>query len=617
MHKKIHVKTKNKICAAVLVFVLAGSLTAGACAVPNVYAKTEAEKKRDAYKKKLREKNSDIANIKDSQSDVKDSISVAAAKMKTLLSKQEQLKSDIKDKQNEVEQANKKLEEAKEEEQKQYDAMKLRIQYLYENSTDNSIWSAILESNGLSDMLNRIEYATDLYKSDRELMTSYQNAVKKVEDWTMQLADEMDSLLALQDKYQTQQGELKTLMAKLEKQKDAYAQQLAEAQKQAQDYKKTISKQEAIIRAQEAAAARANANTYDGGGTGAGARNRTDGIGQQGFLHLGHIAVLVHHAGPGGGAHQGPDGVEHVDHAEGEDQGDGGEPAQLHKAGEVELEQGLGGHVSNRGHPAGGGQGGEGGAAQYGDVPDPVDHGGDEHAQQHGGAHALAGQDDDGEQAHEGGDHGEHHLPVARLAHAVLNDGGGQGAEEVPHHVERRGEAVALGIDAHVGAQTDVHQHQADGGGDAVPHAQRDRLNDLVPDVQHGQDDEHDALDKDDAQGGLKGLQIAHAGQGHKVGHHHGKEAVQAHAGGHGEGLVGQEGHTEHAHGGREAGGHEHGVPKLLPVGAETGEQVGVQRDDVGHGHKGGQTGQDLGADVCAVLLQVKQLLHWDLLRFY
>ena len=269
MHKKIHVKTKNKICAAVLVFVLAGSLTAGACAVPNVYAKTEAEKKRDAYKKKLKAKNSDIANIKDSQSDVKDSITPAAARMKTLLSKQEQLKSDIKDKQNEVEQANKKLEEAKEEEQNQYDAMKLRIQYLYENSTDNSIWSAILESNGLSDMLNRIEYATDLYKSDRELMTSYQNAVKKVEDWTMQLADEMDSLLALQDKYQTQQGELKTLMAKLEQQKDAYAQQLAEAQKQAQDYKKTISKQEAIIRAQEAAAARANANTYDGGGTGA------------------------------------------------------------------------------------------------------------------------------------------------------------------------------------------------------------------------------------------------------------------------------------------------------------------------------------------------------------
>ena len=42
----IHVKTKNKICAAVLVFVLAGSLTAGACAVPNVYAKTDVYKRQ-------------------------------------------------------------------------------------------------------------------------------------------------------------------------------------------------------------------------------------------------------------------------------------------------------------------------------------------------------------------------------------------------------------------------------------------------------------------------------------------------------------------------------------------------------------------------------------------
>ena len=414
MHKKIHVKTKNKICAAVLVFVLAGSLTAGACAVPNVYAKTEAEKKRDAYKKKLKAKNSDIANIKDSQSDVKDSITAAAARMKTLLSKQEQLKSDIKDKQNEVEQANKKLEEAKEEEQNQYDAMKLRIQYLYENSTDNSIWSAILESNGLSDMLNRIEYATDLYKSDRELMTSYQNAVKKVEDWTMQLADEMDSLLALQDKYQTQQGELKTLMAKLEQQKDAYAQQLAEAQKQAQDYKKTISKQEAIIRAQEAAAARANANTYDGGGTGAGARDRTDGVGEQGLLHVGHLALLIHHAGAGGGAHQSADGVEHIDHAEGDDQSDGGKPANLCKSPEVKLKQCGGSHISESRYEGCGCQRSKGIGSQEDSLSCPVDDAGDQHTQQYSTLNTSLCQNNNSKQTYEHGDNGQNHCGIAR-----------------------------------------------------------------------------------------------------------------------------------------------------------------------------------------------------------
>lgn len=264
-----NMKTKNKVCAAMLVFVLAGSLAAGACSVPSVYAKTEAEKKRDAYKKKLEDKKQDIKDIQGNQADVKSDIKEAAANMKSLLAKQEQLKTDIKNKQAEVEKANQELEKAKDEEAQQYDAMKLRIQYLYENSTDNSIWTAIFESHGLSDMLNRIEYATDLYKSDRDLMDSYQEAVQKVEDWQAQLADDMDNLLALQDKYQSQQGELKVLIAQLEKKKDAYAQQLAEAKQQAEDYKKTISKQEEIIRAQEAAAAQANAQTYTGGGTGA------------------------------------------------------------------------------------------------------------------------------------------------------------------------------------------------------------------------------------------------------------------------------------------------------------------------------------------------------------
>lgn len=269
MRKSIKRKTKNRVCAAMLVFVLAGSLVAGACSVPSVYAKTEAEKKRDAYKKKLKDKNQDIKDIQGNQADVRSDIKEAAANMKSLLAKQEQLKTDIKNKQAEVEKANEELDKAKEEEKQQYDAMKLRIQYLYENSTDNSLWTAIFESHGLSDMLNRIEYATDLYKSDRDLMDSYQEAVQKVEDWQAQLADDMDNLLALQDKYQSQQGELKVLMAKLEKKKDAYAQQLAEAKQQAEDYKKTISKQEEIIRAQEAAAAQANAQTYTGGGTGA------------------------------------------------------------------------------------------------------------------------------------------------------------------------------------------------------------------------------------------------------------------------------------------------------------------------------------------------------------
>ncbi len=272
-------KTKrNRICSAFLVLALAVSLTTGALPVPSFYAKTEAEKKRDEYKDKLKDTNENIENLEGDQADVKDDIREASSEMKLLLGKQEKLKGDIEDKQDEIELANKELLKAQKKEQEQYEAMKLRIQYMYENSTDNSIWTAIVESNGLADMLNRIEYASDLYQSDRDLMDSYELAVQQVEDWTIQLGKEIEGLYALREQYESQQGELNLLLAKLEEKEEMYAQQIAEAQAQAEEYQQTISEQEAIIRAQEAAAAAQNPNNYEGGGSGSG------GLGDASYL---------------------------------------------------------------------------------------------------------------------------------------------------------------------------------------------------------------------------------------------------------------------------------------------------------------------------------------------
>ena len=343
-------------------------------------------------------------------------------------------------------------------------------------------------------------------------------------------------------------------------------------------------------RGQTGAAAGLNAGSGldeggDGGGTGGSARDGADGIGEQGFLHLGHIAVLVDHAGAGGRADEGADGVEHIDHAEGDDQGDGGEPADVHKAGEVKLEESGGDHVGEGGHEARGLKAGERIHAQEQEAAGPVEHGGEEHTEQNGGLDALLGQNDHHEHAEEGGDGGEDHGVIADVAHAALDDAGGQGAEEVAHDVEGAGEAVALGIDADVGAETDVHQHQADGGGDAVADAERNGLDDLLTDLQEGEDEEHDALDEDDDQTGLeRGLILAVVDDG-DVGHDHGKEAVQTHAGSHDEGLVGHEGHADGADGGGNAGCQEHTVPQR-GADREVGQQVGVQGDDVGHRHE-------------------------------
>ena len=94
---------------------------------------------------------------------------------------QQQLQTDITNKQAEIEQCQVDLANAQAEAEAQYESMKLRIQFMYENSSSDSVWTAILEADGITDMLNRIEYVSDLYQSDRDLMTAYQDAVTAVE----------------------------------------------------------------------------------------------------------------------------------------------------------------------------------------------------------------------------------------------------------------------------------------------------------------------------------------------------------------------------------------------------------------------------------------------------
>ena len=188
--------------------------------------------------------------------------------MDTILANQSQLQTDITNKQAEIEQCQIDLADAQATAEQQYEAMKLRIQFMYENSTSDNVWTAIIEADGITDMLNRIEYVTDLYESDRELMTAYQDAVAAVEALAVQLDEDMNNLLALQDQYEAQQVTLENKLAELETESASYASQIATAEAQAENYQNIIDTQAAIILAQEAAAAGANSQTYAGGGTG-------------------------------------------------------------------------------------------------------------------------------------------------------------------------------------------------------------------------------------------------------------------------------------------------------------------------------------------------------------
>ena len=256
-----------------------------------VYAKTQkqkdAEKKKSQAEKDLKDKKNEINGLKDQQQTTADDIKNKSAKLDEILAAQKKLQKDITSKQAEIEQNQKDLAAAQEKQQEQYDAMKKRIQFMYENSAEDNIWTAIIESNGITDMLNRIEYVSDVYDSDRALMDSYQAAVEQVKEIGTKLDNDMNELTAMQDDYEKQQADVEAAIVALENQKEQYASQIAQAQQQAENYQNIITAQGKIIQEQEAAAAaaaaaaaRANSSSsspsYDGGGAGKGGSIASD-----------------------------------------------------------------------------------------------------------------------------------------------------------------------------------------------------------------------------------------------------------------------------------------------------------------------------------------------------
>ena len=229
-----------------------------------VYAKTQkqkdAEKKKSQAEQDLKDKKNEINGLKDQQQTTADDIKNKSAKLDEILAAQKKLQKDITSKQAEIEQNQKDLAAAQEKQQEQYDAMKKRIQFMYENSAEDNIWTAIIKSNGITDMLNRIEYVSDVYDSDRALMDSYQAAVEQVKEIGTKLDKDMNELTAMQDDYEKQQA-------------DNY-QNIITAQG------KIIQEQEAAAAAAAAAAARANSSSsspsYDGGGAGKGGSIASD-----------------------------------------------------------------------------------------------------------------------------------------------------------------------------------------------------------------------------------------------------------------------------------------------------------------------------------------------------
>ena len=177
----------------------------------------------------------------------------------------------IEEKEAEIEIAAKELEEAERVAAEQYEAMKLRIKYMYEKG-ENGYLEILLASKTFGDFLNKADYIEKLSEYDRNKLQEYALDVEYVTMFGQQLEEEKAVLEEAKQASEEEQDNLDVLISEKEKQITAYDADINTKQQAIAEYDAEIQEQTAIIEAVEAQVAAQKAQLdeatrrhYDGG----------------------------------------------------------------------------------------------------------------------------------------------------------------------------------------------------------------------------------------------------------------------------------------------------------------------------------------------------------------
>lgn len=207
-------------------------------------AKKEAEQE-------LNETKTQIEAIEKQQSALQSEIDKKDAELVNLLVNIGILEDELDAKTSQLDQVTKDLAAAEQTEAEQYSSMKKRIQFMYERG-DEAMIEAIFGSADMSDFLNRVEYVSNVYEYDRNLLTQYKSTVQQVSDLKVTVETEKAEMEAMQDELSAQKDSLEVILAEKRAKMGDYDNQLATAQKTAEKFKQTIAQQNEIIKKEEA-----------------------------------------------------------------------------------------------------------------------------------------------------------------------------------------------------------------------------------------------------------------------------------------------------------------------------------------------------------------------------
>ena len=200
----------------------------------------KAKEQKAELEKKKKEQEALISEFSLEKENIETYIQELDLKLNDITLRIFELKEQIKDTEEELEITKNNLEEAKKKEAQQYDTMKKRIAYMYENG-EASYMDILLNSGSVSDFLNQVEYSQDITRYDNNLLERYKESKKNVEDQEALLNASLEELNLIKANEELEQSTIEELYALKSEEIDRLTEKLGVADEYLFEYMEQIS----------------------------------------------------------------------------------------------------------------------------------------------------------------------------------------------------------------------------------------------------------------------------------------------------------------------------------------------------------------------------------------
>ena len=135
----------------------------------------------------------DVSNLQNSKNAAQSEVDSLQSELQTLIEKMSKLEDDLVSTGQQITQAQDDLTVAEEKEHQQYEDMKKRIKYMYEEGNSTAI-ETLISAENFSDLLNKAEYVQNVHSYDRKQLQEYIDTKQQIADLKAQLEEDQANL---------------------------------------------------------------------------------------------------------------------------------------------------------------------------------------------------------------------------------------------------------------------------------------------------------------------------------------------------------------------------------------------------------------------------------------